>query len=108
MPNYLVSFQVHLIKKLLPPDFPAMVSDDRVFKANSSEELSTKINQQAAEYIRNYGFIVFKDPKNVDLNLRDQKMFLPLHVLAFLDTKTMLLADSPVDLETGKLEGEAT
>ena len=104
MPDYHVRFDVHLVSATLPANWPNPVIHDLIIRANDFEMLKATINQELLMFVKQQGVVILKDtnkPLEDNMSTMDLRQFIPMHMVAYVTTKTRQLAADVPDIEEG-------
>jgi len=94
MSDYHIRFIGNVAQAKRPLNWPSKVYKDVMARVENLDGLREVTNQQYALFIRNQGMFVYLDPNKVDerMFVPDAQMFVPLHMLSSITTKTTKLA----------------
>ena len=102
MSDYMVRFNVHLIPMFKPDDWPNPVIHEAAFRAETFDELRTKIDAHLWLFMKQRGVVILKEsrrPHQDDITTLDLRQFVPFHMISFVEhTTTPLVGDVP-DIE---------
>ena len=106
MADYTISFVGHIVPSFRPHGFPAFVRDDMVCRVESLDGLRKMTNEKYISYIRNGGMFVYVNPAQVDDSkyVPDAQMFIPMHMISYINTITKKLASDIPNKETALLQ----
>lgn len=100
MSQYSISFIGHLVESKRPDGFPKTVSFTVVIEVNGNDALKQAL-MFWSDYIRKISgmFVPIDNSKFVETNtfVPDQEIFIPMHMFAFIETKTRRLAANVPD-----------
>lgn len=102
MAEYLVTYKLHLIEALKPPDWPNPVLNVASYNnVNNIQELRAEVDKQIITFGRQGGFVFLKDTNKVlqdDVETMDLRIFVPLTLATHLTTTTTRMVDEPEDI----------
>ncbi|MDA4130150.1 MAG: hypothetical protein OK457_05230 [Thaumarchaeota archaeon] len=94
MSDYSVRFVVNLIPALKPEGWPNPVYHDVIFRVEDFQSLRSLVDQQMLKMIQQNGVVIMKEtkkPLTESIESWDLRRFVPLHMVAFINTETSLL-----------------
>lgn len=98
--DYLIRFIGHTVKNR-PTTMPPKVYQDVVVHVKDFEELRKEVDRGSYLIIQYQGMIVMKDPQAMmknDIATLEQRIFVPLHMIHFVETKVQKLASEVPDV----------
>lgn len=98
VPQYVAKFVGHLVR-WKPDNLPVDVEDYQMFEARNKEEIAANITQLMSGYI--HGMAVRLKPSDmVDATKIQTKLFIPMHMIAYITCQiTRLASDITINQE---------
>lgn len=104
MSDYHVRFDIHLVPATLPAGWVNPVTHDLIVRCDNFEMLKATINQELLMFVKQQGVVILKDtnkPLQDNMSTMDLRQFVPMHMIAYVTTKTQQLASDVPDMEEG-------
>lgn len=111
MASYTAKFIAFICERTRPENFPKQVFSVGTYRADNNMQLAELINNEMAIIIQNQGMMISTEPEQVvDLNnvLTNLKtrIFVPMHMIAYIRTDLQPMTSLPLSVDTGVLTAD--
>jgi hypothetical protein len=95
VPDYLVTYEFHLMKRKKLDDWPNPVVNVAAYPAENMSALRKAIDTQIITFAKQGGVVTLKDtnrPLRDDLATIDLRIWIPMHMVTHITTRTKMMS----------------
>jgi hypothetical protein len=116
MPDYMARFKVHLKSSTKPEGWPEIVHHDCFWRIKQNPEipvidaLKAYVGNEYGIFIQQQGVVVMKKedrPLGDNTYTMDLRIFIPMHMIAYIDAETKLVTGEIPNMRGDGSEGDA-
>lgn len=109
MPDYAVKVIGHIDERKRPEGFPHAVFAIGTYRAESAKHLADQVNSEVMQILQMQGMIISVDSaRTIDTSKvnAEGRVFVPMHMITYLQTEIQAMAPMPQIVETGVLDAQ--
>jgi len=107
--DYMVRFKAHFASITRPEGWPEFLPHDCFWRVKDFATLKTLTDNEYGTFIQRQGVVVIrkeKKPLGEDIETLDLRIFIPMHMISYIDAETRIIVGGVPDMTGDGSEGD--